>query len=410
MSTHPQQDQRPEAADVAGAARSTTPPGRRQIVDGSTGFVGTNLIHRLLANGNHVTALARQPPDAVRHRISTAAIADTDLASPQLGTTSIATTGSELVSQAAPANLPGLEVLDWSLDRPDLGLAQAALEELFAEPCDYWHLAAAITFRPGNHEELQQVNVDGTRTALAVFHKYAPAGSRFFQVSSAYSCGVVSDEVPEVWHPSAEPHEFRNYYEYTKREAELLYADTPGAVLRLGQIVGDSRTGRAATDYGLYDYIRAIHTITRRRPDESLRVVGDPTAELHLVPVDACVRWMTELANRDLSQLDQPIIHLVDSVSVTAAKVAEMISAHLPVDLRIGPQDEVAAAPLNQLERVLEARMTYTGKYISRSIKFRRDNLPALGIDDPPTVSDDVLDRLVGSYARSLQTPNGAPR
>ncbi|MFI5706949.1 SDR family oxidoreductase [Kribbella sp. NPDC051620] len=366
-----------------------SPTARRQIVDGSTGFVGANLIHRLLANGNQVTALARQPAEAVHHQITTAAIADGYL------------------------NPTGLEVLGWSLDETNLGLAQATLEELFAEPCDYWHLAAAITFRPGNHEELQQVNVDGTRTALDVFHKYAPPGSRFFQVSSAYSCGLVTDEVPELWHPSAEPHEFRNYYEYTKREAELLYADTPGAVLRLGQIVGDSRTGRAATDYGLYDYIRAIHTITRRRPNERLRVVGDPTAELHLVPVDACVRWMTDLATRDLatrdlSQLTAPIIHLVDSVSVTAAKVAEMISAHLPVDLRIAPQDEVATTPLNQLERVLEARMTYTGKYISHSIKFRRDNLPALGIDEPPTVSDDVLDRLVGAYAHSLRTPQGA--
>ncbi|MEV6415252.1 SDR family oxidoreductase [Kribbella sp. NPDC051718] len=357
---------------------------RRQIVDGSTGFVGANLIHRLLADGNHVTALARQPAETVRQQISTAAIADADL------------------------DLTRLEVLGWSLDEPDLGLPQATLEQLFSEPCDYWHLAAAITFRPGNHEELQQVNVDGTRTALDVFHKYASPGSRFFQVSSAYSCGLVTDEVPELWHPSAEPHEFRNYYEYTKREAEVLYADTPGAVLRLGQIVGDSRTGRAATDYGLYDYIRAIHTITRRRPNESLRVVGDPTAELHLVPVDACVRWMIDLATRDLSQLDEPIIHLVDSVSVTAAKVAEMISAHLPVDLRIAPQDEVAATPLNQLERVLEARMTYTGKYISRSIRFRRDNLPALGIDDPPTVTDDVLDRLVGSYAQTLLDPKRA--
>ncbi|NEA30519.1 SDR family oxidoreductase [Streptomyces sp. SID13031] len=361
-------------------------PVRLQIVDGSTGFVGANLIHRLLANGNQVVALARQPVDAVRNQISGAAIADGDL------------------------DLTGLRVLNWSLDEPDLGLTQAEVEELFADPCDYWHLAAAITFRPGNHEELQRVNVDGTRTALEVFHKYAPTGSRFFQVSSAYSCGLVTDEVPEVWHQAAEPQEFRNYYEYTKREAELLYADTPGAVLRLGQIVGDSRTGRAATDYGLYDYIRAIHTITRRRPNELLRVIGDPAAELHLVPVDACVRWMTEIATRDLGHLDPPVIHLVDSVSVTAAKVAELISAHLPVDLRIAPQDEVATAPLNQLERVLEARMTYTGKYISRSLKFRRDNLPALGIDEPPTVPDDVLDRLVGSYARSLLTPNGAAR
>ncbi len=357
---------------------------QRQLVDGSTGFVGANLIHRLLAQGHQVVAFARQPDSAVRSLVANAAIAD--------GT----------------VDLSNLRVVNWSLNDPDLGLREL-VPDLFAEPCDYWHLAAAITFRPGNHEELNRTNVDGTRTALEVFHRYAPTGSRFFQVSSAYSCGLVTAEVPETWHPAAEPQSFRNFYEYTKREAELLFADkpAPGAVLRLGQIVGDSRTGRAATDYGLYDYIRAIHTITRRRPDERLRVLGDPQAELHLVPVDACVRWMTDLAERDLGALDPPVVHLVDRVSVTAAKVAEMISAHLPVDLRIAPEAEVANAPLNQLERVLEARMTYTGKYISRSIRFRRDNLSALGIDGPPTVPDDVLDRLVGSYARSLQNPAG---
>lgn len=365
-------------------------PLRQHIVDGSTGFVGSNLIHRLLAEGHQVVALARQPAETVRRQVAAAAIADGDI------------------------DLSKLQVLPWSLDEPELGLPPAELEKLFAVPCDYWHLAAAITFRPGNHEELYRVNVDGTRTALEVFHRYAGTGSRFFQVSSAYSCGLVSEEVPERWHPAAEPQAFRNFYEYTKREAELLFAakpgrpDTPGAVLRLGQIVGDSRTGRAATDYGLYDYIRAIHTITKRRPNERLRVVGDPLAELHLVPVDACVRWMTDLAGGELAALDPPVIHLVDRVSVTAATVAEAISAHLPVDLRIAPTDEVAATPLSQLERVLEARMTYTGKYISRSIRFRRDNLAVLTAGEPPTVSDDVLDQLVGSYARSLRTGQGA--
>ncbi|MEU0096332.1 SDR family oxidoreductase [Kribbella sp. NPDC006257] len=353
---------------------------RTNVVDGSTGFVGANLIHHLLASGHPVIALARQPEDAVRRMVADAATGSGDL------------------------DLSDLRVFTWALDEAEFGLGQNELAALFDEPCDYWHLAAAITFRPGNHEELYQTNVDGTRTALEIFHRYAEAGSRFFQVSSAYSCGLVTAPVPESWHHAAEPHEFRNYYEYTKREAELLFADkpVPGAVLRLGQIVGDSQSGRAATDYGLYDYIRAIHTITRRRPGEKLRVVGDPNAELHLVPVDACVRWMTDLAARDLGVLDRPVVHLVDRASVSAAKVAEAISAHLPVQLRIAPAAEVAVAPLNQLERVLEARMTYTGKYISRSIEFRRDNLTVLGVDEPPTVSDDVLDRLVSNYVQSL--------
>ena len=81
---------------------------------------------------------------------------------------------------------------------------------------------------------------------------HARPGSRYVHIGTAYQCGLdTGGRVSEDWPASAPPDRFRNFYEYSKREAEIALArsrsvqESAVLVARLGVMVGHSRTGRA---------------------------------------------------------------------------------------------------------------------------------------------------------------------
>jgi nucleoside-diphosphate-sugar epimerase len=297
-----------------------------------------------------------------------------------------------------------LHPVGYALTSDGLGLSEEALSGLFAVPCDYWHVAAVVNFNPGRREELEAVNVAGTRQALEVFAKHAKPGSRFFLISTAYVCGTDQRTFREGWNERTDPEHFRNYYELTKNQSELVLRDylrdgrIDGAAIRLGQIVGHSVTGRADTDYGVYDFMRSVSRIARRWPGRTIRVKGDPESALHWLPIDSCVDTLLRIARAAMRDFDPPIFHVVAANAVPVKEFLAAIGAHLPVDLRIVSPNEVDDRSMSRIERLIDARFSYTGKYVSRTFAFDQSNLiRALG--GPPEVVDPAMvDRLVSWF------------
>ena len=359
------------------------------VVDGANGYVGSNLIRSLLDDGRRVIALARGEGARTRAAVAGAVIRGSD------------DPDHALIDDA-------LQCFDYSLSAPDLGLPAEALAALSAEPCDYWHLAANINFRPGNQEEVMAINVGGTRNAVAAFLRHAAPGSRYFLVSTAYCCGSDTIQPREAWYESAPPQHFRNTYERSKREGELVVREAmeqrelSGTVLRLGQIVGDSQSGRSSTDYGMYNLIRAVWAVARRKPGEHVRIEGHHDANMHLVPIDACVRWMRAVGDNSLSAPSPPIVHVVDQVPIPARDVVATIARHVPLELSIATTAELRDRPTTLLERVVAARMAYTGSYLSQPFQFGRANLDDLLGVEAVAVDEEVLDRVIGSFMRTL--------
>ena len=187
------------------------------VIDGANGFVASHLIGALVARGDSVVALARASEEVVRRKVSDA-----------LSTLHL-----------DPALVKNVQVRAFSLAEPDLGISAS---EVFVEPCTYWHGAALITFFPRREAELHAVNVIGSANVFAAFARHAKPGSRYVHVSTAYQHGTTQGRALEQWPEYAHPFEFRNYYEHSKRMAEVELSQTGlgqnGDVLvtRLGRV------------------------------------------------------------------------------------------------------------------------------------------------------------------------------
>jgi nucleoside-diphosphate-sugar epimerase len=198
------------------------------LLTGATGFVGGELLSRLLARGEDVVAVVRRPEDAARLRAAGARPVVRDLTDPRL-------------------HLPPADTI-----------VHCAASVSFALPLD----------------EARAINLDGTR---AVIHHAARHDARLVHVSTAYVAGrrrgVFREAPPDLGV------DFRNTYEQTKAEAELLVhtSGVDAVILRPSIVVGDSRTGRTSAFNVLYGplraYARGLVTAIPARRDARVDVV-----------------------------------------------------------------------------------------------------------------------------------------
>lgn len=362
---------------------------RKMVIDGANGYVGSNLVHHLVRRGHPVVALARQDEDVVRSIVEAAVVGDVE---------------------TDPFDHSLLEVVRYSLDDDQLSLDEAGRESVFGEPVDYWHVAASMKYQPGSSGELMAVNVDGTRNTLACYRRNAPEGSRYFLVGTAYSCGLDDDGAQEEWHEEAPPSQFRNYYEYSKRLAEVEFrkeldnGSITGALLRLGPIVGDSRSLRTNNTYGLYQLLESLFRVARRYPGERVRIVGEPGGAVVFVPVDDCVRWMVQLSEQPVETLDPPIVHLFDDGPVSLDRIFTAASRHLDLQVERVDPGVVDAEPLSHLESLVRAGLAFTGPYIERPGSFDCSNLvKLLGERHEPVMSDQLFDAMTKWFLDDME-------
>ena len=175
-----------------------------------------------------------------------------------------------------------------------LGLSRAD-EALLEDVTEVWHLAAVYDLAVGE-EVARRVNVDGTDRVLELCRSL-PALERLHHVSTCYVGGQYDGEFPEDDLEMGQA--FRNHYEETKYEAELLVrkamaAGLPATIYRPGIVVGDSRTGATQK----YDGPYFLATFLRRQPPVALvPQVADPDqVRFCLVPRDFVVDAMDRLS------------------------------------------------------------------------------------------------------------------
>jgi thioester reductase-like protein len=200
------------------------------LLTGATGFVGQELLDRLLARDDRdVHALVRASDDCA-------------------------------AAQRLPEH-PRLSAWAADIERPGLGLEPAQFDALAERVSTVIHCAASVSFSLGL-EESRRVNVGGTGRMVELAERCAERGGleRLSYVSTAYVAGahrgVFDEDSLEVGQ------RFRNPYERSKFEAELLLreraAGLPVQVLRPSIVVGDSRTGWTSSFNVLYPPLRAF--------------------------------------------------------------------------------------------------------------------------------------------------------
>jgi thioester reductase-like protein len=249
---------------------------RDLLITGATGFLGMELVARLLEGGDRrIWALVRAPsqPEAERRVQATLAMIVPDPA------------------RAAKRVIP----VAGDILADDLGLAPRVREELAESVTEVIHAAASVSFSLPL-ADARAVNVDGTRRVLELATLAASRGAglrRFAHVSTAYVAGTHRGPFREQ--DLALGQGFNNTYERSKWEAERLVraraGQLPVQVFRPSIVVGDDRTGWTSSFNVIYTPLRAyargaLPALPARR-----------SAPLDAVPVGYVARAILALAD-----------------------------------------------------------------------------------------------------------------
>jgi nucleoside-diphosphate-sugar epimerase len=308
------------------------------LLTGATGFVGMQVLARLLAHDDRDVVVAVRGPEPTR-RVRAA-----------------------LDTMGVPRPL-----------RRRVGIMPADLVRPLprvAGVTTVVHCAASVSFGL-DLDEARRVNVDGTRHALEVAER---SGARYVHVSTAYVSGRHQGVFREDQLDCGQ--EFRNTYEQTKLEAEQLVraSGVDALVLRPSIVVGESGTGWTSSFNVLYWPLRAF----ARGLFEAVPARAD--GRVDVVPVDYVADAIAHVA-RERPDV-RGTLHLVaGDQAVTVDELLDLAS--LALGRRRPP---LAAVPEGLAERSSEAAryLPYFDMDVVFDAARSRAVLEPAGIAPPP--------------------------
>ena len=297
----------------------------RIAVTGATGLLGRNLLFELIKrnlgnlDGLEVLILGRERDGrSIRERITR--IIQND------GLSYLGAQGNGHAQRIRDYSQSGVTCLDADLQKPRLGLSQPDFETLKRAPIDFFfHLAAFSDFSDSLRavRVLRETNVFGTRQVLDLVRSLRVR--EFCYVGTAYSCGTATGRIPPNYTNLDQP--FRNHYESTKLEGEILVHDfEKESSVRCRYFRPSVLSGRlleaplgatckfdAFYAYGAFLYRVKLKLLGRAGGGDllqlKLRVHTHPESALNIVPVDFVAKVMAEVC---LQQVEGSHFHIVN--------------------------------------------------------------------------------------------------
>ena len=264
------------------------------FVTGATGFIGRNLVARLLRREGTIYALVRAGSRGRLEELRTAWGAD----------------GARVVPIAG------------DLSQPGLGVSEEDLVTLRGDVDHFFHLAAIYDMAAD--AGVQEIaNVEGTRHAVELAG--AIEVGCFHQVSSIAAAGLYKGTWTEDMFEEAEDLDTHPYFR-TKHESERVVREEcrrPWRVYRPGIVVGDSRTGEIDKVDGPYYMFKLLQQARRVLP-AWLPTVGVEGGEINIVPVDYVADAVDYIAHKP--GLDGRAFHLTDPNPKTAGEVLNLFA------------------------------------------------------------------------------------
>jgi len=284
------------------------------LVTGATGFIGSNLVQRLLARGESVHAIVRE--------------------------------GSRERFEATAQHWPGgekLKLVSGDLLEPMMGVSDEWIAEHRGKIDHAFHLAAIydMTASEARNEEL---NTGGTAHLLELVAELQPGTLHHVSsvaVAGSYE-GVFTEQMFDEGQMLPSP------YHRTKFESEKLVRDlsaVPWRIYRPAVVIGDSRTGKIDKVDGPYYFFKAIRRARNFLPSW-LPLIGPEIGETNMVPVDFVADAIVEIAHKP--GLDGDAFHLASPQMMSSAEAlndfAKAADApHLALRLPPGPLDPLRA-------------------------------------------------------------------
>ena len=326
------------------------------FVTGATGFIGRNLVERLLQREGTIYALVRAGSRGRLEELRTGWGAD----------------GARVVPVAG------------DLSQPALGVSEEDLVAMRGEVDHFFHLAAIYDIT-ADAEAQEIANVEGTRHAVELAG--AIEAGCFHQVSSIAAAGLYKGEWREDMFDEAERLDTNPYFR-TKHESERLVREEcsrPWRVYRPGIVVGDSRNGEIDKIDGPYYFFKTLQRLRRVLPSW-LPTVGVEGGEINIVPVDYVAAAIDHIAHKP--KLDGRAFHLTDPNPHTAGEVINLFAkaADAPqMSVRLGTD---VTEPATGLARTALRLVPGSKRVVARAIE--EVGLPAsvLTYVDYPTSFD----------------------
>ncbi len=346
------------------------------LVTGATGFIGREIVRRLVADGRRVVALARPlagQPAPARIRAAVGPLP------PRAHLTVVAADLAQRPA-AAPADLA------WLRDSVVTVI----------------HCAGDTRFFPDEPDAFHASHVDGPLTLLTTL-----VGGRlryFAHMSTAFVCGRRSGSVLEDEGNVGQ--RFHNRYEQAKLDAELTLAQAAVAygidlrVLRPSIVVGAAPATAGGVPTNLFfAVVRLLARVAAlgTGATDALRLPGAPAAPFNVVPVEYVADAAVALAEHP--KAGHGTFHVVTSEPPTQAAVLAMVSQVLGLEgARVVEAQRVADAG-SLLERRLARVLGPYGEYLTQDVRFddrrARSVLGAAGVPEA-TLDVDAVERLVG--------------
>jgi len=271
------------------------------LLTGATGFLGMEVLARLLEGDEEVVALVRGRDD--------------EEAGARLGTV---LDGLGVAS----ADRSRVRAVAAELTEPGMALTDATADALAGEVTEIVHCAASVSFAQPL-DEARAINVVGTRSVLELAQRIGERGAlrRMVHVSTAYVAGRHRGRFAE--RDLYIGQEFRNTYEQTKAEAELLVdaaaQELPIVTVRPSIIMGESDTGWTFAFNVLYWPLRAF--------DRGLlpAIPTKPGNRVDVVPVDFVADAIVHLL-REPSDV-RGVVHATASDAAPTAEELVVLAA-----------------------------------------------------------------------------------
>ncbi len=264
------------------------------FLTGATGFIGRNLVGRLLQREGTIYALVRAGSRGRLEELRTGWGAD----------------GARIVPVAG------------DLSQPGLGVSEEDLTAMRGEIDHFFHLAAIYDLT-ADAESQEVANVEGTRHAIELAG--AVEAGCFHLASSIAVAGLYRGEWREDMFEQAEKLDTNPYFR-TKHESERVVREEssrPWRVYRPGIVVGDSRTGEIDKIDGPYYFFKLLQRARRALPSW-LPAVGVEGGEINIVPVDYVAAAIDHIAHQP--DLDGQAFHLTDPHPKTAGEAVNLFA------------------------------------------------------------------------------------
>ncbi|MBL0388710.1 SDR family oxidoreductase [Tumebacillus sp. ITR2] len=215
------------------------------------------------------------------------------------------------------------QIVEGDITREGLALTSEKSDALRGCVTYVFHLAAVYDLAVPK-DLAYDVNVNGTRN-VNTFVKSLPQLKRYVYFSTAYVSGDRTGRVLET--ELVKGQNFKNHYESTKYEAEVLVQSVreqvPLTIIRPGVVMGDSKTGETPKFDGPYFVMRFLDKFASL----PIPYVGRGDVLMNLVPVDYVVEATCCLAHVESGE--GKVYHLTDPRPYTAKQAYELICREL---------------------------------------------------------------------------------